>query len=71
MYCDRKLHICIHECTTHGQADSRPTQPPTLTQIKNKYQPRYGDAQWLGVGTGMAIPRWIKHVALWIADNIL
>ena len=26
----------------------RPTQPPTLSRTENEYQPKYGDALWLG-----------------------
>jgi len=26
----------------------RPTQPPTLRRVGNEYQPKYGDALWLG-----------------------
>jgi len=32
----------------------RPTQPPTLSGMGNEYQPKLGDALWLGVKAGMA-----------------
>jgi len=45
----------------------RPTQPPTLSGTGNEYQPKWGNALWLGSkGKHGSFHLWIN---IWMAHN--
>jgi len=46
---------------------NRPTQPPTLSGMGNEYQPKCGDALWLGSkGRHGSFHLWIN---VWVAGK--
>jgi len=56
-------HLCVGKPPQYFTDLPRPTQPPTLIEMGNKYWAKCGDALQLGVKAGWLIPLIDNRVA--------